>query len=138
MATPRHLQEYHERGYTIVDELVPLDLLQRLVDAARRAAEKVRSGAVVDDPGGFVGTGGPGVEPDFISGVMAPEFGEPSFAEYLGSQPLAACMQQFIGPHRRLGWVHLCAMRGAYDGSWHRQSTPHQTDTGGSTSVRYL
>ena len=37
MATPRHLQEYHERGYTIVDGLVNPDLLQRLVGAARRA-----------------------------------------------------------------------------------------------------
>jgi hypothetical protein len=82
---------------------------------------------VVDDAAGRIGTHGPGVEPDFISGAMAPEFGEPSFSEYLGGEPLAACLTEFLGPTRRLGWVHLCAMRDEYDGAWHR-------DTGGSSN----
>jgi len=128
MTTPRHLHEYQERGFTIVDDLMPPGLLERLVPAARRAAEKVRTGAVIDDAEKVrLGTGGAGVEPDFISGVMAPEFGEPSFAEYLGSEPLAASLEQFLGPDRRLGWVRLCAIRDSYDGAWHR-------DTGGRGS----
>ena len=94
-------------------------MLEELVEAARRVVERIRSGEVVDDEDG-VRTGGPGAEPAFVTGLMAPEFGEPVFAEYLGSEEVAAGVRPFLGDELRLGWVHLCAISGDYEGAWHR------------------
>ena len=119
MLSLQQVDQYREEGYLITEDAVQPKMLEELVAAARRAADRVRSGEVVDDEDG-VRTGGPGEEPAFVTGLMAPEFGEPVFAEYLGSEEVAACIRPFLGDELRLGWVHLCAIAGDYRGGWHR------------------
>ena len=119
MPGQRQIEQYHEEGYFIADDAVRPPMLEELAAAARRVVDRIRSGEVVDDEDGL-GTGGPGAEPAFVTGLMAPEFGEPVFAEYLGSEEVAACVRPFLGHELRLGWVHLCAIAGDYKGHWHR------------------
>ena len=69
------VEQYRDRGYFIVDDAVEPDLLDLLEAAARRVVDNIRSGAVVDDEAGMR-TGGEGVEPQFVSGLIAPEFGD--------------------------------------------------------------
>jgi len=123
MASQEQIDQYHDQGYFIADDAVEPDMLEELTAAAQRAAAKVRSGEVVDDENG-IRIGGKGAEPDFVSGLMAPEFGEPVFAQYLGSDPVDRYLRPFLGEERRLGWVNLCAVGDQYQGDWHR-------DTGG-------
>jgi len=124
MASDAQVAQYRDRGYFVVDDAVDRALLDDLAAAAQRVVAKVRSGAVVDDPAG-VGTDGPGVEPHFVTGLIAPQFGEPVFGRYLASEALARYLRPFLGGQLRLGWVHLCAIRGEYRCGWHR-------DTGGT------
>ncbi len=123
MASKAQISQYHDRGYFIVDDAVDAALLQELAAAADRVAARVRSGEVVDDPDG-IHLGGEAVEPAFISGLVAPEFAEPAFAQYLASEPIARYLQSFLGDELRMGWVHLCCVQGQYVIGWHR-------DTGG-------
>ncbi|MBN60393.1 MAG: hypothetical protein CME20_03450 [Gemmatimonadetes bacterium] len=124
MASQQQVDQYRDQGYFIADDAVAPEMLEEMIAAAQRATAKVRSGEIVDDPAG-VRTGGTGDDATFISGLMAPEFGEPVFAEYLGSEALARYLQPFIGDELRLGWVHLCVVEGDYEIGWHR-------DTGGN------
>ncbi len=127
MASQKEIDQYRDQGYFIADDAVEQDLLAELVAAASRVVAKVRSGEVVDDEGG-VRTGGEGQEPQFVSGLIAPEFGEPAFAEYLGSEALARHLRPFLGEELRLGWVHLCAIAGDYQCGWHRDIGGHDRD----------
>ena len=120
-------EQYRDQGYFIIDDAVEAELLDQLEAASWRVVDKVRSGAVVDDVEG-VRTGGEGVEPKFVSGLIAPEFGEPVFAEYLGSEPLVRCLRPLLGDELRLGWVHLCAIAGDYQCGWHRDVGPANRD----------
>ena len=124
LANDKQVAQYREHGFFIVDDMVEPAMLDQLAAAARRAADKVRSGAVIDDPAG-VRTDGPGAEPQFVTGLIAAEFGEPVFGRYLDSEALARCLRPFLGDELRLGWVHLCSIRGEYRCGWHR-------DTGGT------
>ena len=121
------VEQYRDQGYFIVDDAVEPELLDLLELAAWRVADNVRSGAVVDDAEG-VRTGGEGVEPQFVVGLIAPEFGEPVFAEYLGSDALARYLRPMLGDELRLGWVHLCAIAGDYNIGWHRDVGPANRD----------
>ena len=121
------VEQYRDRGYFIVDDAVEPDLLDLLEAAARRVVDKIRSGAVVDDEAGMR-TGGEGGEPQFVSGLIAPEFGEPVFAEYLGSEQLVRYVWPMLGDELRLGWVHLCAIAGDYHIGWHRDVGPDNRD----------
>lgn len=129
MPGQRQIEQYHEEGYFITDDAVEPLMVEELAAAARRVVDRIRSGEVVDDEDG-VGTGGPGAEPAFVTGLMAPEFGEPVFAEYLGSEEVAACVRPFLGHELRLGWVHLCAIAGDYKGHWHRDVGGHDRNAG--------
>ncbi len=119
MASQEQVEQYHQEGYFITGDVVEPRMLEELAAAARRVVARVRSGEVVDDGDG-IRPGGPGEEPAFVTGLMAPEFGEPVFAEYLGSEPVARHVQPFLGDELRLGWVHLCVIAGDYEGAWHR------------------
>ena len=121
--------QYREQGYFIADDAVEPKMLQELAAAALRVVDRIRAGEVVDDENG-VGTNGPGAEPAFVSGLMAPEFGEPVFAEYLGSEEVARCVRPLLGDELRLGWVHLCAIAGDYQGGWHRDVGGQDRDAG--------
>ena len=92
-------------------------MLEELTTAAHEVVAKVRSRKVIDDAAG-VRTDGPDAadaDPHFICGLMAPEFGAPVFADYLGSASIARYVRPFIGEELRLGWVHLCAVRDDYE-----------------------
>ncbi len=129
MATSLQIEQYRERGYFIADDAVAPDMLAALEVGARRAAEKVHSGAVVatDER---ISTGGPGVEPRHILGLIAPEFGEPIFAEYLMSEPVETCVRAVVGGPLRLGWVGLIVLCGPtdYDTGWHRDFGHEERD----------
>ena len=120
-------EQYRNQGYFIVVDAVEPDLLDLLETAVWRVVDKVRSGAVVDAAEG-VRTGGEGVEPQFVSGLIAPEFDEPVFAEYLGSEALVRYLRPLLGDELRLGWVHLCAIAGDYQCGWHRDVGPANRD----------
>ncbi len=119
MLSQQQVGQYREDGYLITEDAVQPEMLEELTGAALRVVGRIRSGEVVDDDDG-VDTNGSGAEPAFVTGLMAPEFGEPVFAEYLGSEEVAACVRPFLGDELRLGWVHLCAIAGDYKGNWHR------------------
>ena len=111
------VDEYHQQGFAVVDDAVDPAMMDELEAAARRAQDKVRSGEVdvhsIKDEDG---------EPHVLWGLIAPEFGEPVFANYLISAPVEAYSQAFLGPELQLGWVCLfCTGNGApYDSTWHR------------------
>ena len=127
MASQEQIEQYRDQGYFIVDDVVTPDMLEELTQAASRVVAKVRSGEVVDDEEG-VYTGGPGDEPQFVSGLIAPEFGEPVFAEYLGCESIARYVRPFLGDELRLGWVHLCCVRDEYLIGWHRDIGGNERD----------
>ncbi len=113
---------YCEQGYFIVDDAVQSDMLDQLDAAAHRVWDKVRSGAV--------DVGGNGPNTNGIFGVIAPEFGEPVFAQYLISEPVLRYVKPFLGEELQLGHVHIrCADKG-YDTGWHR-------DVGRNRNVSY-
>ncbi len=128
MLSQEQIEQYHEEGYFIAGA-VDTPRVEELAAAALRVVDRIRAGEVVDDEKG-VGTNGPGAEPAFVTGLMAPEFGEPVFAEYLGSEEVAACVRPFLGNELRLGWVHLCAIAGDYRGGWHRDVGGLDRDAG--------
>jgi hypothetical protein len=83
MLTDEQRELYKTQGYFIVDDAVEPEMFDRLLAAARRVKQKVRSGEVDvythwTDPG----------EPWAIRGLFTPEFEEPVFAEYLMSDPV--------------------------------------------------
>ena len=127
MASQEQVEQYRDQGYFIAADAVAPELLEQLEAAARRVVARVRSGDVVDDEAG-VGTGGPGAEPQFISGIIAPEFDEPAFARYLDAAALARYLKPFLGEELRLGWVHLCAIEGPYEIGWHRDIGGNERD----------
>ena len=129
MATLLQVEQYREQGYFIVDDAVSPDILVALEAGARSAVEKVRSGAVVATAE-RISTGGPGVEPRHILGLIAPEFGEPIFAEYLMSEPVETYVRALVGGPLRLGWVGLIVLHGPteYDTGWHRDFGQEERD----------
>ena len=130
MASQQQIDQYRDQGYFIADDAVELDMLEELTTAAREVVAKVRSGEVIDDATGVRTTGPDAADADshFICGLMAPEFGAPVFAEYLGSAPIARYVRPFIGEELRLGWVHLCAVGDDYEIGWHRDTGGNERD----------
>ena len=124
MATQKQINQYRDLGYFIVNDFVEKELLEELADGAQRVITKARSGDVVDDEN-CIGNGGKGEEPRFVNGIIAPEFGEPAFAEYIGSEPISHYLRPFLGVELRFGMVHLCGIRGEYHGGWHRDIGGH-------------
>ena len=114
--------EYLNHGFFIADDAVDPDMLEDLAAAARRTAAKYRSGVVVVETDGVkVGDGTPNDEgTGNIEGVLAPEYGEPLFAEYLVSDSLLDYAKGIQGEELRLGWITLCANPPGYDTGWHR------------------
>ena len=91
------MKDYLDQGFTIVDDAVEPGMLDALEVAARRVRDKVRSGEV--DIKSVRAEGG---EPQVIWGLMAPDFGEPVFAEYLISSALMDYVHAFLGDELRL------------------------------------
>ncbi len=137
MASKEQVDQYHEQGYFITDHAVESQMLEELTAAAQRTVSKVHAGEVVDDHEG-VHMGGPGTDPEFIIGLIAPEFEEPAFAAYLGTEAIARYLEPFLGAQLRLGWVHLCAVQGAYQGNWHRDIGHNERDASYEVEMEIL
>ena len=123
--TQDHARKYQEDGYFIVDDAVDAEALDELGRALRRVADKVRSGAVIEHQD-RIETDGEGQEPHIVSALMAPEYGEAVFSEYLVSGPVQKYARLIVGNRQRLGWISGFASTqiAGYDCGWHR-------DTGG-------
>ena len=122
------VREYFDRGYFVADDAVEPQMLERIDAALRRCVAKIRSGAVGDDMEA-IGVDGPGSEATHIRGLMAPEFGEGVFSEYLLSGPLHRYIRPCFGDRLRLGWV-ACFAVGAqsYEIGWHRDVGHEERD----------
>ena len=134
MAYEEQVAQYYEDGYFIADDAFDPGMLAPLEAAARRAVAKVQSGEVVAKTEG-ISTGGPGDDTRDILGLIAPEFGEPLFAEYLGCKAIERYMHALLGPDLRLGWVAIFSIPGpeAYETGWHRDFSYEERD--GSETV---
>ena len=128
MASAAQIQQYNDQGYFIADDAVAPEMLPTLTEATRRVADKVRSGEVVDNTD-RIGTDGENRNPVVIMGVMAPEFGEPIFAEYLASEPIERYVKVLLGEELRLGWVTAFAIKGIDSQcGWHRDFGAEERD----------
>ena len=121
MVSEEQREQYFDQGFFIADDAIEPDMLEQLVAAAERACAKIRSGAVVVEADGVKVGGGEEVsDAGNIEGVLAPEYGEPAFAEYLASDPLLDYAKGIQGEELRLGWITLAANPPGYDTGWHR------------------
>lgn len=129
MAYEEQVKQYYEDGYCIADDAVDSEMLGPLEAAARRTVAKVQSGEVVANME-EISAGGPGDNTRDILGLIAPEFGEPLFAEYLGSQAIEKYMHELLGPQLRLGWIAIFVIPGPeeYDTGWHRDFSHEERD----------
>ena len=119
MPTRQQAEQFETDGYFIADDAVAPNLFDELAAATRRVKHKVRSGQVdvythwaTDE----------NTEPWAIRGLLAPEFDEPVFAEYLMSKPVMDYVHHFIGTDLTLGSILLFTNphHADYSIGWHR------------------
>lgn len=123
-----YAEEYRDTGYFIVDDAVEADSLDLLEAALRRVVDKIHCGSIVDD-NDRIGVNGVGQETTAVWGLIAPEFDEPVFAQYLGSNAIYTYMQYLLGDELRLGWLCALAMKKAgYEVGWHRDVGQEKRD----------
>ena len=122
------VKEYYDRGFVIVDDAVEPEMLEELEAALRRCIAKVRSGAVVDGMDAITINGAVS-DASHLRGLMAPEFGEGVFSEYLLSECLLRYLRPFFGDRLRLGWVACFAVKDKpYSVGWHRDVGHEERD----------
>lgn len=133
------VERYQDEGYFIVDDAVDSAMLDELGRAMRRVANKVRSGAVVEHDD-RIETGGGGVEPRIVSGLIAPQYGEPVFARYLACEAVQQYARLIVGEPQRLGWVvgFASSRIAGYDSGWHRDTGSRDRDTGYEEEMQIL
>ena len=119
MPTRQQAEQFERDGYFIADDAVEPGMFDDLAAAARRVKQKVRSGQVdvfthwaTDED----------TEPWAIRGLLAPEFGEPVFAEYLMSKPVMDYVHYFIGTDLTMGSILIFTnpCHADYSFGWHR------------------
>ena len=93
MITEEHLNQFREEGYFIVDDLISTEMFEKLYAADRRVKDQVRSGEVDV----FTHWAAEESEPWCIRGLIAPEFNEPLFAEFMLSEPFVDCARRLLG-----------------------------------------
>ena len=113
-------KEFCDQGYSIVEDAFELERVDRLEAAARRVWAMVRSGEV--------DVSGMGPETTSIFGTIAPEYGEPIFAECLIHGALTRYVEAFVGTELRLGHTHLWVADKGYDTGWHRDIGGEERD----------
>ena len=129
MATEQQLEQYRTEGYFIADDGVAPEMLEELREALGRCERKVRAGAVVDDSERIRLDGDPVEALSHIRALLAPEFGEPVFAEYLESAPVLRCVNPLLGEELRLGWVSALVVDDRpYWTGWHRDIGREERD----------
>ena len=117
MSLEQELDRFRDQGFLVVDDMVEPPVLNKLEAGGRRIRNKIRTGEV-DIKTAF----GANNEPSVIWGLLAPEYGEPIFADHLISEPIASYARVFLGEEIRLGGVALftTANQVPYDTGWHR------------------
>ena len=105
MPTQPQIDQYQDQGYFITEDAVDPEMMQELVASARRVKQKVRSGKV--DVFTHRATDEHNSEPWAIRGLLAPEFEEPIFSEYLLSEPVMRYVHHFLGTELRLGSITI-------------------------------
>jgi hypothetical protein len=125
MPTKQQIDQYFDQGYFIADDAVEPDMLDELEAAGRRVRDKIRSGAV-----NIHSNLGENDEPIVIYGMIAPEYGEPIFAQYMASKVVESYVQAFLGEELRLGFLAFFATanQAPYDTGWHRDVGPDNRD----------
>ena len=144
LPTRQQAEQFETDGYFIADDAVEPGMFDELAAAARRVKHQVRSGQV--DVYTHWSTE-ENTEPWAIRGLLAPEFDEPVFAEYLTSKPVMDYVHAFIGddldpglhpdlhqsPSRRL--LDRLAPRLGRDGARPR---PRRRDGGAGQAAHHL
>ena len=119
MPTRQQAEQFEKDGYFIADDAVEPGMFDDLAAAARRVKQMVRSGQVdvfthwaTDEH----------TEPWAIRGLLAPEFDEPVFAEYLMSKPVMDYVHYFIGTDLNMGAILIFTnpRHADYSIGWHR------------------
>lgn len=115
MLSTAQMEHYQSQGYVVVDDTPPH--FDELAAAGRRVKAQVRAGAVDV----FTHWANPG-EPWCIRGLLAPQFGEPVFAEHMVSDWALGYSRAFVDEPLRLGWIDLRTNPHDEDmpGGWHR------------------
>eukprot|EP00931_Biecheleriopsis_adriatica_P003859 TRINITY_DN105619_c0_g1_i1.p1 TRINITY_DN105619_c0_g1~~TRINITY_DN105619_c0_g1_i1.p1 ORF type:complete len:304 (+),score=24.95 TRINITY_DN105619_c0_g1_i1:73-984(+) len=98
--TERQKRELEVQGFTILDagQLCEESMLDRLASAAKRIVHQARlaSPGTYELSGGFLLRDSPADMPWGVRGILAPAWGEPIFAEYLGSKEVQAHVSSFL------------------------------------------
>ena len=115
--TDRQKRSFGEAGYFIVKDAVDQSVVGKMRDAARRVKEKVMSGEV-DVHADCLGER----DPYHIIGLLSPRFGEPIFAQYMGSKPLLDYVFAQVGTDLMLGNLAMFTnpVKTKYVCQWHR------------------
>ncbi len=127
MPTSQQAEQFETEGYFIADDAVEPGMFDELAAAARRVKHKVRSGQV--DVYTHWATE-QNTEPWAIRGLLAPEFDEPVFAEYLKSRPVMDYVNAFIGHDLTLGSILIFTNphHADYSIGWHRDWGKQERD----------
>ena len=104
MSIEQELGRFRDQGFLVADDMVEPAVLDELEVGARRIRDKIRAGEV-DIKTVF----GDNDEPSVIWGLLAPEYGEPIFADHLVSEPIASYVRALLGDELRLGGLALFA-----------------------------
>ncbi|NKB71639.1 MAG: hypothetical protein GKR89_31580 [Candidatus Latescibacteria bacterium] len=117
MSIEQDIDRFGDQGFVVVDDIVEPAVLNELEAGSRRIRNKIRAGQV-DIKTAF----GDNDEPSVIWGLLAPEYGEPVFADHLISEPIASYTRAVLGAELRLGGIALftTANQVPYDTGWHR------------------
>ena len=113
--------DYFDQGYTIVEDAVDAEMLDRMESGARHVWAQVQAGTV--------DVAGNGPDGGSLFGLLAPEYGAPVFGEVISSESVTRYAEAFIGPELRMGHVHLWCSNGHYDTGWHRDLGPAKDNT---------
>jgi len=135
MPTKEQIAQYFTQGYFIAADAVEPDILDELEAAGRRIRDKVRSGTV-----NIRSNLGENNEPIVIWGLIAPEYGEPIFAQYMASKPVESYVHAFLGKELRLDFTAFFATanQAPYDTGWHRDVGPDNRENSEEAEMEIL
>ena len=127
MPTREQAEQFETDGYFVADDAVEPGMFDELAAAARRVMHKVRSGQV--DVYTHWATD-QNSEPWAIRGLLAPEFDESVFAEYLTSKPVMEYVHSFIGDDLTMGSILVFTNphHADYSIGWHRDWGKQERD----------
>lgn len=125
----QQIQHYRDQGYFIADDAITSDMVIALKVALERCEQKIRCGDVIDDPERIRVNGKSVHSFSHIRALLAPEFEEPVFAQYIASEPILRYVRLILGDQLRLGWVSAFVVDNEpYQVGWHRDIGKEERD----------